>query len=87
MSGYLLFAFAIVVGMKAAKSPHKATRSSFALVGLLMVVQMVVGIITVLNSAPLYLGVTHQVIAVFLWLAIIRGRFQAGYPAAQSARG
>ncbi|MGV6838605.1 MAG: COX15/CtaA family protein [Planktomarina sp.] len=87
MSGYLLFAFAIVLCLKAFKSPHSATRSNFALVGLLMVVQMVVGIVTVLNSAPLWLGITHQVIAVLLWLSIVRARFQAGYPAAQSVRG
>ena len=85
-SAYLLFVFGIVVGLRAKSSAHKLTRSAFSKVGLLLVVQMVLGIITVLNSSPWYLAILHQFTAVLLWLSVIRGRFLAGYPIATSLR-
>lgn len=85
-SAYLLFVFGIVVGLRAKSSAHKLTRSAFSKVGLLLVVQMVLGIITVLNSSPWYLAILHQFTAVLLWLSVIRGRFLAGYPIATSVR-
>lgn len=83
---YLLFAFAIYAGHRAAKSPHKATRRGFAHIGMLLVAQMILGIITVMYSAPWYFAICHQALAILLWLAVLRGRFQAGYPAQQSLR-
>jgi cytochrome c oxidase assembly protein subunit 15 len=74
------------VGLRAKSSAHKLTRSAFSKVGLLLVVQMVLGIITVLNSSPWYLAILHQFTAVLLWLSVIRGRFLAGYPIATSVR-
>ena len=85
-SAYLLFVFGIVVGLRAKSSAHKLTRSAFSKVGLLLVVQMVLGIITVLNSSPWYLAILHQFTAVLLWLSVIRGRFLAGYPITTSLR-
>jgi cytochrome c oxidase assembly protein subunit 15 len=85
-SAYLLFVFGIVVGLRAKYSAHKLTRSAFNKVVLLLVVQMVLGIITVLNSSPWYLAILHQFTAVLLWLSVIRGRFLAGYPIATSVR-
>ncbi|MEO0359439.1 MAG: COX15/CtaA family protein, partial [Pseudomonadota bacterium] len=87
ISGYALFAFAIFVGLRAAKSPNKQTRKAFGTVGLLMVVQMVIGVVTVMNAAPLHFAILHQFMGVLLWLAIIRGRFLAGYPIVSSVRG
>ena len=85
-SAYLLFVFGIVVGLRAKSSAHKLTRSAFNKVVLLLVIQMVLGIITVLNSSPWYLAILHQFTAVLLWLSVIRGRFLAGYPIATSLR-
>ena len=85
-SAYLLFVFGIMVGLRAKSSAHKLTRSAFSKVGLLLIVQMVLGIITVLNSSPWYLAILHQFTAVLLWLSVIRGRFLAGYPIATSVR-
>ena len=85
-SAYLLFAFGIVVGLRARSSAHKLTRSAFSKVGLLLVVQMVLGIITVMNSSPWNLAILHQFTAILLWLSVIRGRFLAGYPIVTSVR-
>ena len=85
-SAYLLFVFGIVVGLRAKYSSHKLTRSAFNKVVLLLVIQMVLGIITVLNSSPWYLAILHQFTAVLLWLSVIRGRFLAGYPITTSLR-
>ena len=85
-SAYLLCAFGIVVGLRARSSAHKLTRSAFSKVGLLLVVQMVLGIITVMNSSPWNLAILHQFTAILLWLSVIRGRFLAGYPIVTSVR-
>ena len=85
-SAYLLFIFGIVVGLRARSSAHKLTRSAFSKVGLLLVVQMVLGIITVMNSSPWNLAILHQFTAILLWLSVIRGRFLAGYPIVTSVR-
>lgn len=87
ISAYILFIFAIFVGMRAAKSPNKMTRKVFGRVGLLLILQMLLGIVTVMNSSPWHLAILHQFLAVILWLAVIRGRFQAGYPHLTSVRG
>ena len=84
---YLLFAKGIYVWMQARKSPNTNTRYAFNVVIGVMVVQMVLGIVTVMNSAPWNLAIAHQFLAVILWLAILRGRFVAGFPVAQSVRG
>jgi len=52
----------------------------------MMVLQMVLGIITVIYSAPWQIAIVHQLGAVVLWALILRGRFLAQYPRAQSVR-
>ena len=86
-SAYLLFVFGIVVGLRAKYSAHKLTRSAFNKVVLLLVIQMVLGIITVLNSSPWYLAILHQFGAVVLWVVILRARFIAQYPHPQFIQG
>jgi len=86
MSGYLLFAFGLFVGFRAAKSAFKRTRGAFAVMGLLLIAQMVIGVVTVIYQAPLEIAIVHQFTAILLWLAIIRARFNAGYPMAGTVR-
>lgn len=86
MSGYLLFAFAVVVWLRGRKSAHAATRGAFhALMGM-MVVQMALGIAAVLTAAHVHVAITHQIGAVILWVLIIRARHLAQYPVAGSIR-
>ena len=49
--------------------------------------QVVMGIATVLYAAPWQVAIVHQVLAVVVWVLIIRARFLSQYPKAQSVRG
>ncbi|WP_339759877.1 heme A synthase [uncultured Sulfitobacter sp.] len=86
-AGYLLFAFAVVVWLRGRKSAHPKTRNAFNLMMLAMVGQVVLGIVTVLNAAPVHIAIWHQVLAVILWVLILRARFLSGYPIPTSLRG
>ena len=87
MAGYFLFAYGIFVWARARRVANDQTRFTFNAVIAVMTLQMVLGIITVLYSAPWQLAITHQLGAVILWALILRGRFLAQYPRAQSIRG
>jgi len=52
-----------------------------------MALQILIGIAAVLYSAPWHIAIVHQVTAVALWVLILRARFLARYPVAQSVRG
>lgn len=79
---YLLFAFAIVVWRRGQKSAHEKTRFAFNMVMAAMVVQVILGIMTVLYVAPWQLAILHQLTAVALWVLILRARFLSHYPIA-----
>ena len=87
VTGYVLLIFAGVVWLAGRRSVHAATRRAFGLMAALTLAQVVVGIVTVMNSAPLALALLHQLTAVALWVAILRARFLSGYPQATSLRG
>ncbi|SFI82752.1 heme A synthase [Celeribacter neptunius] len=86
MVGYLLFIFGIVAWLKGRKSANKATVGAFNLMFALLFLQVVLGIVTLLHGAPLALGLSHQVGAVALFVAISRARFLSNYPKPQSVR-
>jgi cytochrome c oxidase assembly protein subunit 15 len=86
-AGYLLFAFGIVVWLRARRSPNAATRFAFNAMLAMMTLQVVIGIVTVITMAPWQIAIVHQVGAVVLWVLILRGRFLAQYPLTQSVRG
>ncbi len=87
MVGYLLMALGIAVWLRGRRSPHPTTRLAVNAVLAMLVVQMVLGIVTALYSAPLHAAITHQFGAVLLWVLILRARFYARYPRATSLRG
>ncbi|WP_121629877.1 heme A synthase [Tropicibacter alexandrii] len=87
VAGYLLFVFGIVVWLRARKSPNSDTRFRFNAVFAMLVLQMVLGIVTVLYLAPWQIAIVHQFGAVVLWALILRARFAARYPVPQSIRG
>ena len=86
MAGYLLFAFGIVVFLRGRRSAYRATRGAFAAVMAMMVLQLLLGIATVLTAAHLHVAITHQVGAILLWVLIIRARHFSQYPLAGSIR-
>ena len=86
-AGYLLFAFGIVVWLRARRSPNPDTRFAFNAMLAMMTLQVVLGIVTVIYMAPVHIAIVHQLGAVALWVLILRGRFLAQYPLTRSVRG
>lgn len=84
--GYLLVIFAIVVWRRAQGSAHGATRFAFNAAMAAIAVQIAVGIVTVLYAAQVHIAITHQAIAVVVWVLILRARFLSHYPLAVSVR-
>ncbi len=86
MAGYLLLALGIAFWLRARRSGNRATRGAFAAVLAMLVLQLLLGIVTVLYVAPLELAILHQLGAVLLFFLILRARFLASYPLDQSVR-
>ena len=84
---YLLFAFGAVVWLRGRASAHKATQFAFNAVFAGLLVQLALGVITVIYAAPVHAAITHQLMAVVLWVLILRARFLSGYPIATSIKG
>ena len=78
--GYLLLGLGIAGWLRSRRSALGYLRGAFALVLLALVVQVVLGIVTVLHAAPMYLAIAHQLGAVALFTLILRARFAALYP-------
>lgn len=87
MTGYVLAAFAVVVWLRARRSPHPVTRGAYVVMIVMVAVQIGLGILNVLQASPLPLALTHQLGAVALFTLIIRARHHARYPYELSVRG
>jgi heme a synthase len=86
MVGYLLLVVALVAWSAGRRSARTATRGAFNAMMAMMVLQIALGIVTVLYSAPWYFAIAHQFGAVVLIVLILRARFFAMYPLRQSVR-
>lgn len=87
MMGYLVAAFGLVVWLRGRKSPHPATRNASTAVIFMLLLQVLLGIETVLRGAPVGLGVAHQLGAIVLFIVAVRLRHRALYPLSRSLRG
>jgi cytochrome c oxidase assembly protein subunit 15 len=87
VAGYLLLGFGLYLWTMGRRSGQRRTQAAFNMMAAILVLQVVLGIVTVMNSAPLWLALLHQLGAVALWVAILRARFLAQYPIATSVRG
>ena len=85
--GYLLFAFGIVVVLRGRKSAHAHTKTAFTAAFVALCAQVVLGIYTVVTAAPWQVAIAHQLLAIILFVLILRARFLAAYPIAKSIRG
>jgi len=85
--GYILAAVAVAAIIAARRSGKIASRSALQVAGAMVLVQAVLGIVTVMNSSPLSLAIIHQIGAVVTIVLILRARFLAIYPVMQSVRG
>lgn len=86
MTGYALLAFGLAVWVAGRRSPHARTRFAFSAVISALLLQIVLGVVTVLYAAPWYVAIAHQALAVVLWVLILRARFLSAYPIASSVR-
>ena len=87
MTGYLLAIFAVVVWLRARRSPHPVTRGAFSVMIVAMAAQIGLGILNVIHASPLHLALAHQFGAVVLFAMILRARHHARYPFETSIRG
>ncbi len=87
ISGYLLAVFGIVVWMRGRRSAFTQTRRAYHWMIAAMVGQIVLGIVTVMQGAPVALGISHQFLAVLLWVFVLRARHFAQYPLGGTIRG
>jgi len=85
--GYLVLLYAVMFWLRGRRSAHQQTRTAFTVAFAALVAQVVLGITTVLYAAPWQLAIAHQVMAVAVWVLILRVRFLCRYPHAQSVRG
>ena len=85
--GYLLIVITALTWSRARRSSYTATKRAFDWIAVMLFGQIVLGIATVMYSAPWQLAILHQFTAVVLWVLILRGRHLAQFPRAQSIRG
>ncbi len=83
MMGYIAFLLGVFVWWKSRRSPVAATRKAFTAMVVMLFAQVVLGVYTVLFMAQLDIALTHQFGAVVLFVLVLRGRFNAAYPAEQ----
>lgn len=80
VSGYLLLLFGFIVWLRGRKSSHPRTRFAFNAVFAVLLLQIAWGVFTVLYAAPWHIAIVHQLLAVLLWVLILRARFLSAYP-------
>ena len=86
VTGYLVLLFGIFVWVRSRSSANTASRFAFNAAFAALLLQIVLGIVTVLYAAPWYLAIAHQLLAVALFVLILRARFLSAYPVSQSIR-
>lgn len=84
--GYLFVIFAVIVWRRGRGSAHSGTQFAFNAVFAAILVQLLLGIATVLYAAPVHIAIVHQVMAVVVWVLILRARFLSHYPVSRSIR-
>lgn len=86
VSGYLLLAFGVVVWLRGRRSAHPITQNAFHAVFAILLLQVVLGIVTVVYGAPWQAAILHQLLAVIVWVLILRARFLSAYPITTSIK-
>lgn len=87
MMGYLVLVVGIAAWLRGRRSVHRRTQAAFNMMVAMLLVQILIGVATVMYSAPLALALVHQLGAVALWVMVLRARFLSHYPVSISIRG
>ena len=80
MVGYLILIYAIAAWIYGRRSPYRKTAAAFNMAFIVLIIQIIVGIITVIHVAPWHLAILHQIIAILLWISILRTSFLCNFP-------
>ena len=86
MLGYVLMCVGILAWFKLRNLAHQKLRISFKAILIMLIIQMFIGILTVIYAAPWYIAIVHQLGAIFLLILILQARFIACHPQEQSLR-
>ncbi len=81
--GYVLFAAIIWLWFRSRRAGHDRLKNWTTWVLVAATGQMLWGILTVLNGAPLTYAIIHQLGAVVLTFLLVRARYEAAYPTMQ----
>ncbi|TPE49372.1 heme A synthase [Amaricoccus solimangrovi] len=81
--GYLVLILALVAWLRARRSALASIRKAYAAPFHMGLLQVALGVATVLTAAQPHVAITHQIGAIALFALIVRARFTALYPAAQ----
>jgi len=81
--GYVLFAAIVWLWFRSRRTGHARLKRWHDWVLVAATGQMLWGILTVLNGAPLTYAIVHQAGAIVLTVLIVRARYEAAYPTAQ----
>ena len=84
--GYALLAAMVGVWLRARRSANRRTRLAFTAAHHMTWLQVALGVVTVMWSAPWGLAIVHQLGAVVLIVLAVRARHRALYPLPQSVR-
>ncbi|MEP2530469.1 heme A synthase [Shimia sp.] len=84
--GYLFVIFAVIVWRRGQGSANGRTKFALNTVFAAVVLQIVIGVVTVIYAAPVQIAIVHQVMAVLVWVLILKARFLSHYPIATSIR-
>lgn len=86
ISGYLLLIFGMVNWLRGRRSAHRITQNAFHAVFAVLSLQIVLGVMTVIYGAPWQIAILHQLMAVGVWVLILRARFLSAYPLTTSIK-
>ncbi len=78
--GYLVFFLAIFAWLRSRNKSREFLRKKSNQMLTVMLLQIGLGIVTVLYSAPLKIAIFHQILAVILFVVTLRFRFELLYP-------
>ncbi|THD74922.1 heme A synthase [Thalassobius vesicularis] len=84
---YLLLAYSVVMLLKGRKSAHAGTRAAFTAAFIAVIGQVSLGVYVLFSGVQAHVALTHQIIAVMVWVLILRARFLSGYPIVDTIRG
>jgi cytochrome c oxidase assembly protein subunit 15 len=80
MLGYAVFAFGLFWAWRLRGAGHGGLARAAGWAALMLVAQMVLGVLTVMNAAPLGWAIAHQIGAIALWTLVLRALFLAAFP-------